>query len=125
MWIDIASIVFVCVTANHLGLIGKLEEIMGELPIIDCPKCSAFWSTLTYGLWSFGFSEIPLLLAISFLASYIALWLELLEAYIDTLYMKLYGKITETDTDDTVAADDDGGHPESSVSELSETYKET
>jgi hypothetical protein len=26
MWIDIASIVFVCVTANHLGLIKAIEE---------------------------------------------------------------------------------------------------
>ena len=101
-WIDIASIVFVCVTMNHLGLIGKLEELVGRLPVIDCPKCSAFWATLAYTVWYVGFSDLPLVLAISFLASYSALWLELLEAYIDTLYLKLYGKNTRLPQTPTV-----------------------
>ena len=104
MWIDIVSIVFVCVTMNHLGLIRKLEEIKGELPIFNCPKCCSFWFVLAYELWSFGFSELPLMFAISFFASYMAIWLELLEGYIDTLYLKLYGKIYPTaDTTDTDA----------------------
>jgi len=128
-WIDIASIVFVCVTANHLGLIGTIEEIMGKiplfkkyvpkwnhLPIISCPRCFTLWSVLAYGLWSVGFSDIPLILAVSFLASYTAIWLELLEGYIDTLYMKLYGKITSDNTDDTTAADPDKGNSAGSVS---------
>lgn len=117
-WIDVASIVFVCVTANHLGLIGKLEEIWGKLPILDCPKCASFWITLLYGLLGIKgkYGEIPFLLATSFLASYAALWLELLEAYIDTLYMKFYGKITATDTDNTTASNADGGNSDSTVS---------
>ena len=109
-WIDIVSIVFVCVTANHLGLIGKIEEIMGEfpllkkfiekrnhIPVISCPKCFTFWSVLAYGLWSVGFSDLPLLLAVSFLASYAAIWIELFEGFIDTLYQKLYDKIYPTE----------------------------
>ena len=109
-WIDIVSIVFVCVTANHLGLIGKIEEIMGEfpllkkfigkwnhIPVISCPKCFTFWSVLAYGLWSVGFSDLPLLLAVSFLASYSAIWIELFEGFIDTLYQKLYDKIYPTE----------------------------
>ena len=118
MWIDIASIVFVCVTMNHLGLIGKLEELVGRLPVIDCPKCSAFWATLAYTVWNVGFSDLPLVPAISFLASYSALWLELLEAYIDTLYLKQYGKITSTDNDNTPASDPERGNQAGSLPEL-------
>ena len=90
-WIDIASIVFVCVTMNHLGLIGKLEEISGKLPILNCPKCSSFWSVLLYTLVTTRHIIAPL--AISFLCSYLAIWLELFEGYVDTLYNKFYEKI--------------------------------
>lgn len=121
MWIDIASIMFVCVTMNHLGLIGKVEEIVGfRIPIINCPKCASYWFTLTYIIGKMGFSVIPyfpLVLAVSFLASYLAIWLELFEGYVDTLYLKLYGKIYKTSYD-TTAADADNGNPASSVSEL-------
>lgn len=104
-WTDVAGIVFTCVTMNHLGLIGKLEETTGELPILNCPKCSTFWCTLCYGLWGAeSFYGIFQLLATSFLASYAAIWIELLEGYIDTLYSKLYDKIyPTTDTPDTDA----------------------
>jgi hypothetical protein len=120
-WIDVASIVFVCVTMNHLGLIGEIEKIWGKaIPILNCPKCATFWVTLCYGMWKMGFFEIPkipLLLATSFLASYAALWLELFEGYIDSLYMKLYGKIYET-SDNPPAADADTGNSAGSVPEL-------
>ena len=118
MWIDIASIVFVCVTANHLGLIGKLEEIMGKLPIINCPKCFTFWSVLIYVLWEQkGITgNFPLVLAISFLCAYLALWLELLEGFIDTLYLWLYEKNYTNTENDTPAADADGGNSAGSVS---------
>ena len=103
-WTHVACIVFTCVTMNHLGLIGKLEEFWGEFPILNCPKCSTFWCTLCYGLWGIkSFHGVLPTLAASFLASYMAIWLELLEGYIDTLYAKLYDKIYPTaDT-----ADDD------------------
>lgn len=116
-WMDVACIVFTCVTMNHLGLIGKIEEIMGELPILNCPKCSTFWCTLCYGLWGMeSFYGVLPTLAISFLASYMAIWLELLEGYTDTLYAKLYDKIyPTTDTTDTDALDTAG--PVSDVSE--------
>jgi hypothetical protein len=90
-WIDIASIVFVCVTMNHLGLITAIESVIkNRLPILNCPKCCTFWGVLLYGLAANHFEEILELLAISFLASYIALWLELFESLIDTLYLRLY-----------------------------------
>lgn len=109
-WSGIAGIVFICVTMNHLGLIGKLEEIMGKLPIFNCAKCSTFWATMAFGLLDVkSFRGIISVLAISFLASYLAIWLELIEGCIDTLYLKLYGKIYET-SDDSPAADPDGGN---------------
>lgn len=117
MWIDIASIVFACVTANHLGLVKAIEQRLDkELPIINCPKCSTFWLTLAYNVWSVGFSDIPLILAVSFLASYIAIWLELFEGYIDTLYTKLYETIYPDTTDNAPAADTDKGNSAGSVS---------
>ena len=113
-WIDIASIVFVCVTANHLGLVKAIEESTErDLAVVNCPKCSSFWSTLAYTI--FVTHEPISSLAISFLASYIAIWLELLEGYIDTLYLRLYDKIYPT-SDNTVAASPDKGNTPGSVS---------
>lgn len=112
-WMDIASIVFVCVTANHLGLVKAIEDTVDkELPVINCVKCFSFWSVLTYCcVCRYAITDA---LAVSFLASYSALWLELLEAYIDKLYMKLYDKIYEN-PDDTAAASPDKGHSAGSV----------
>ena len=113
-WIDIASIVFVCVTANHLGLVKAIEESTErDLAVVNCPKCSSFWSTLAYTI--FVTHEPISSLAISFLASYIAIWLELLEGYIDILYLRLYDKIYPT-SDNTVAASPDKGNTPGSVS---------
>lgn len=120
-WIDIACIVFVCVTMNHLGLIGEIEHIYGHrLKVVNCPKCATFWATLLYCLWGISsfYGDIILVLAISFLASYIAIWLELLEGIIDTLYNKVYEKIFATDGDVTDPASPEQGNPDGSVSEL-------
>lgn len=118
-WIDIACIVFVCVTANHLGLISAIEERVDKrLLIINCPKCITFWSTMAYGLWETQACETITVLAISFLASYSALWLELLEGYVDTFYMKCYEKITSNPEDDKVAADADWHDPAGTLSDV-------
>ena len=124
MWIDIASIVFVCVTANHLGLVKAIEGIINlEMRIVNCPKCLSFWATLTYCLVCR--HSMTSTLAISFLASYSALWLELFEAFIDKIYMKLYGKITTNCNDDTTAADTISGHSAGSVSYLQQNENYT
>lgn len=118
-WIDTASIVFVCVTMNHLGLVAAIEGVIkNRLPILNCPKCCTFWSVLLYGLATNHFEEILELLAVSLLASYIALWLELSEGYIDTLYLKLYGKITSENNNNEVAADIGSGDTTDPVPEL-------
>lgn len=104
-WIDIASIVFVCVTMNHLGLVAAIESATKrELPIVNCPKCLTFWSVLAYLIVlpdSLPFWEG---LGVGFLSSYLAIWLELLEGYIDTLYLKLYEKIYQSTADHKTAA---------------------
>lgn len=116
-WIDIASIVFVCVTANHLGLVKAVETVIEyELPIVNCPKCLTWWSVLIYSL--FTINNIVAVFAVSFLASYIAIWLELLEGFIDTLYLKLYEKIYSDTADNAPASDPDGGYTAGSLSEL-------
>ena len=121
MWIDIASIVFVCVTMNHLGLVGEIGKIIGkDIPILSCPKCATFWFTLAYMIGKMGLSiipQIPLVLAVSFLASYAALWVELAEGYIDTLYTRTYEKIYDT-PDDTTAPDTNAGDSAGTVSQL-------
>lgn len=109
-WIDIAAVVFASVTVNHLGLIAAIEgAVHRKLPIVNCPKCLSFWSTFAYGVSGDGRlaalpSVLPRLLAISILCAYLAIWLELLEGYIDTLYNKLYEQIYPTaDSADTDA----------------------
>ena len=91
-WIDIASIVFVCVTMNHLGLVKAIEDAIDrELRIVNCPKCLSCWGVLAYTVITS--CELIPSLAISFLASYIAIWLELFEGFIDKLYTKLYANL--------------------------------
>lgn len=107
-WIDIVSIVFASVTVNHLGLVKAVEKAVGViLPVVNCPKCLTFWMTLTYCCHeATTYRMVITSLAISFLASYVAIWLELIEAYIDTLYLSIYGKITTADNnyEDTAGA---------------------
>ena len=106
-WIDIACIVFACATANHMGLIESLEKAIGRsIPVLNCVKCSTFWFVLAYSSVSSGCLTESL--AVSFLASYLALWVELSETYIDTLYIKLYGTITETDNGGAPSSDPEG-----------------
>lgn len=112
---DIASIVFACVTANHLGLVKAIENVSKmEIPIVNCVKCFSFWAVLSYSI--IGHHEIFTSLAISFLASYFAIWLELLEGFIDTLYTKLYETIYPNTDNDTPASGAANGDPASTVS---------
>ena len=106
-WMDIAAIVFVCTAVNHLGLIAAIECIINHsLPVLNCPKCLTFWSVLVYGIAEANspFSTLHSslrLLAISFLCSYLALWLNLLMYAIDTLYNRIYGIIENNNKEET------------------------
>ena len=118
-WIDIAGIVFVCVTANHLGLIKAVEDVIGwRMPIVGCVKCMTFWATLVWCCVTNATEGAVQVLAISFLASYMALWLELFEGYVDTLYVKIYEKIYTNAADDADSSEPDNGHSAGTVSEL-------
>lgn len=120
-WIDIASIVFACTAANHLGLVKAIEEVIDvDLPIVNCPKCFTFWCVLCYGCKSVvtygtGIAEV---FAISFLCAYIAIWVELGMGYIDTLYTTLYEKIYTNGKDYEASTDTYDGDSAGSVSEL-------
>ena len=117
---DIASIVFVCVAANHLGLVSSIEEVIGRsLPIINCVKCSSFWLALFY-CFTTGTGIIDVL-AISFLCSWAALWLEVGMGYIDILYINVYEKIIVGTADDASPTNAAEGSAESTMSELRKT----
>lgn len=104
-WIDIACIIVACTSANHLGLVAAVEGILHHrLPIVNCAKCSTFWTTLIYcsvccDIVAALTHSIPTILAVSFLAAYAAVWLELLMACTDILYNYIYEKIINQETD--------------------------
>lgn len=116
-WSDIAWIVVACTSANHLGLIAAVESLLHRrLPVVSCPKCFTFWSTLAYLLTCFLvggdaplrgghiavlLSAAPRMLAVSFLAAYSALWLELIMYFIDTIYNSIYDQISKDNREET------------------------
>ena len=109
--VEVAMITFSCVSANHLGLVDAVERtIRHKLPIINCSKCLTWWSLMIHGL--FAHENLFVFCALAFLCSYLATWLHLLMAYIDTFYDRIYeqicttassSSIDETDTDRTVS----------------------
>lgn len=108
-WLDVLMIVFSATAANHLGLVAAAESIVRHrLPVLNCPKCAAFWSVIVYGiaeanssLFTFHFSLT--VLAVAFLSAWSAVWLDLFMGIIDQLYIKLYD--TFYPTADTAYAD--------------------
>lgn len=106
IWLKVAMIVFICTSMNHLGLIEAIENVIGfKIPIIDCCKCSTFWTVITYLLCEGLDIGIVAVIATAFLACIAAVWLELAMGLLDTLYDKCYERIfykatvTETDGD--------------------------
>ena len=86
---------FSSVTANHLGLIAAAEKVLKRnLPILNCPKCCTFWLVL-FSTTLTGWNMVSAL-ATSFLCAYLSLWLNLLFAFIDKQFSKLYGTLYST-----------------------------
>ena len=112
-WLDVLMIVFSATAANHLGLVAAAESVIRHrLPVLNCPKCAAFWLVLIYGCSVCCDSiaallpTIPEILAAAFLSAWSAVWLDLLMGIIDQLYTKLYDTFyPTTDTPDTDALD--------------------
>lgn len=122
-WLDVLMIVFSATAANHLGLVAAAESfIRHRLPVLNCPKCAAFWLVLIYGCSVCCDSiaalppTIPGILAVAFLSAWSAIWLDLLMGIIDKIYTKLYDTFYSTaDTPDTDTLDT--ADPVSDVSE--------
>lgn len=127
-WLDVLMIVFSAVAANHLGLVAAAESVVHHrLPVLNCPKCAAFWLVLVYGfgyeicftttrhfvdvndMVAYHFEYILKLIAVAFLSAWSAVWLDLLMGIIDQLYIKVYDTIypaTDTPDTDTTGAGD-------------------
>ena len=127
-WLDVLMIVFSAVAANHLGLVAAAESVVHHrLPVLNCPKCAAFWLVLAYGfgyeicftttrhfvdvndMVAYHFEYILKLIAAAFLSAWSAVWLDLLMGIIDQLYIKVYDTIypaTDTPDTDTTGAGD-------------------
>ena len=127
-WIDVLMIVFSATAANHLGLVAAAESVIRHrLPVLNCPKCAAFWLVLAYGLGyeicftttrhfvdvndmvAYHFEYILKLIAVAFLSAWSAVWLDLFMGITDQLYLRAYDTIypttDTTDTDATGAGD--------------------
>ena len=116
--LTVSLILFSSVAANHLGLVAAVEGVIRHrLPVLNCPKCLAFWATLGYlfvgindmvarpcGIVAW-LKAVVVILAVSFLAAYLAIWLELLMFTIDTLYNSIYDKINKYHQEDGDEAD--------------------
>ena len=105
-WLNDLMIAFSVVAVNHLGLVAAIERMLKHrLPVVNCPKCFAFWSVLAYGI-----ATVPAVspagmiraVAVAFLCAWAAIWLELFMGFTDHLYLKLYEQIYPT-ADSTVA----------------------
>ena len=123
-WLDVLMIVFSATAANHLGLVAAAESVVRHrLPVLNCPKCAAFWLVLAYGFGceinftaTHHFEHTLKLFAAAFLSAWSAIWLDLLMGIIDQLYIKVYDTIYSTaNTTDTDALDTT--NPVSDVSE--------
>ena len=109
-WLNVLMIAFSATAANHLGLVAAAESVIRHrLPVMNCPKCAAFWSVIVYGiaeanssLFTFHFSLT--VLAVAFLSAWSAVWLDLFMGIIDHIYLIIYEQIyPTTDTADTDA----------------------
>lgn len=124
-WLDVLMIVFSATAANHLGLVAAAESVVRHrLPVLNCPKCAAFWLVLAYGfgceiyftathyfvdandMVACHFEHTLKLFAAAFLSAWSAIWLDLFMGIIDQLYIKVYDTIYSTaNTPDTDALD--------------------
>lgn len=96
-WFDIVALMLSSVMFIHMGLVDAILRVYGlkdkNVPIITCPKCLTFQSVLWFLILT-GHNIIHSV-AISFLASYCAIWLDLLLGLMDMWYENIYNRISE------------------------------
>lgn len=93
---EAALIVISCVLSVQMGLVGAVEERLGfEFHILSCPKCSTWWISIAWHL----LHRRALLdtVAVSFISSYIALWLALAYDVAAVFYNYAYERIKKED----------------------------
>lgn len=116
-WLAVLMITFSATAVNHLGLVAGVEEVIRHsLPIVNCPRCLAFWSVLAYGIATVPVASasgliaaLPPVLAVAFLSAWSAIWTDLLMGFIDKLFRIIYDKIypaTNTSDTDALSTDD-------------------
>ena len=102
---DIAGIVFICVSVNHLGLVRAIESVIRHrIPVVGCIKCLTFWAVTGYGCYGIATNgtTVTAVLAISFLSAWAAIWLDLAMGIIDNFYLMIYDTLySATDQADT------------------------
>ena len=98
MWKDAVLITLSCVLAIQMGLVNAVGKLIHyEFRVLSCPKCSVWWLSLGWHLFS-SRSLLPSV-AVSFLSSYSALWLALLIDSLAIVYNRLYERIEKESTD--------------------------
>ena len=120
------EIVFIAAAVNHLGLIAAIERVVKRrLLVLNCSKCLAFWLALAYFL--LGRHSVIDSAAAAFAGAYLAVWAELLMYFVDSLYLMIYGKISNGKASDneaaTTTAATAGGNPGNTVSQLRKKQK--
>ena len=102
----VGCVVLCCVLFVHMGLGDAVcKTIRRNLFLFHCVKCLTFWTTLVYTLV---FTDYVLVecLAIAFVMSYVALWVDLLFAKISVWYEKWYESVVaKTSKRDTTNGD--------------------
>ena len=108
MWKDVAMLMFSCVMMIHMGLVDAILYAIHmddkRVLVVTCPKCSTFWVVLAY--MTITRHNVISCFAMSFLASYCALWFDLFLGQMDVLYEYIYEKI-RTDNDTNIHNKDD------------------
>lgn len=88
---------------NHLGLCEAVENVTHyKFRILSCSKCGTFWFTFIALL----VEGVPIIesVTMSFVAAYVAMWLELLLAIMAGYYESTYDKISEAEADEAQAS---------------------
>lgn len=122
MWADVAMIMFSSVMMIHMGLVDAILDVLGmrdrHVPVVTCPKCSTWWLSIAYMIATG--HDVILSVATSFLASYCAIWFDLLLGQMDVWYEYIYKRINECPkADDTVVHNKNNGKRKGKDSSLS------
>ena len=70
LWVVAITSMCVVLIAHHLGFIGKVYAIVGE--VARCSMCSVFWVTMCV-LWYYGGTLFEVI-ALSFVVAYLSNW---------------------------------------------------